>query len=62
MTVIIILFILSLDSLFINLKIEKCSESTGINLVLFLTNSFLIKFQPHIIDSLLATAIFLYVL
>ena len=38
---------------------EKCSESTGINLVLFCFNSFSIRFQPHIIDSLFAIAIFL---
>ena len=38
---------------------EKCSESTGINFVLFFINSLLIKFQAQIIDSLLAIAIFL---
>ena len=38
---------------------EKCSESTGINWVLFFTNSLFIKFHPHIIDSLFAIAIFL---
>ena len=27
--------------------IEKCSESTGMKFVLFLINSFLIKFQPY---------------
>ena len=37
---------------------EKCSESTGINFVLFFFNSFLIKFHPHIMDSLFAIAIF----
>ena len=39
---------------------EKCSESTGINSVLFLINSFFIKFHPHIIDSLLAIVIFFF--
>ena len=39
---------------FINDHIEKCSESNGINFVLFFFNSFLIKFHPHIIDSLFA--------
>ena len=42
--------------LFNNDQIEKCSESTGINFVLFLISSFCIKFQPQIIDSLLAIA------
>ena len=39
-------------------QIEKCSESTGINLVLYLINSFLISFHPQIIDSLFAIKIF----
>ena len=39
--------------------IEKCSESTGINFVLYLSISFFIKFHPHIIDSLFAIAILL---
>ena len=55
----IILFINCESSLFKSLKIEKCSESTGINLVLFLINFLLIKFHPHIIASLFAIAIFL---
>ena len=38
--------------------IEKCSESTGINLVLFFFNSLFNKFQAQIIDSLFAIAIF----
>ena len=33
---------------------EKCSESKGIILVLYFFDSFFIKFQPQIIDSLLA--------
>ena len=37
---------------------EKCSESTGINSVLYFFKLFLIKSHPHIIDSLLAIAIF----
>ena len=40
-------------------QIEKCSESTGINLVLYLLSCFLIKFQAQIIDSLFAIAIVL---
>ena len=39
-------------------QIEKCSESTGINLVLFFINFFSIRCQAHIIDSLFAIAIF----
>ena len=39
-------------------QIEKCSESTGINLTLNLFNSFFINDHPQIIDSLLAIAIF----
>ena len=39
-------------------QIEKCSESTGINLTLNLFNSFFINYHPQIIDSLLAIAIF----
>ena len=38
--------------------IEKCSESTGMNLTLNLSNSFLINDQPQIMDSLLAIATF----
>jgi len=38
--------------------IEKCSESTGINLTLNFFNSFWINVQPQIIDSLFAMAIF----
>ena len=41
-----------------NFQIEKCSESIGIKFVLFFFNSKLIKFQPQIIDSLLAIKIF----
>ena len=41
----------------INLRIEKCSESTGINFVLFIFNWCLIKFHPQIIDYLFAIAI-----
>ena len=48
-----------LFSVLIRLRIEKCSESTGIKLVWFLFNSFLINDHPQIIDSLLAIAIFL---
>ena len=44
--------------LLISDQIEKCSESIGTNCVLYLLNSFLIKDQPHIIDSLFAIAIF----
>ena len=50
----IICSILFLFSFFISDHIEKCSESIGINLVLFLFNSFSIKFHAQIIDSLLA--------
>ena len=39
-------------------QIEKCSESTGMIFVLFKIDFFLIKFHPHIIDSLFAIAIF----
>ena len=39
-------------------QIEKCSESTGVNFVLCLFNSFSIKSHPHIIASLFAIAIF----
>ena len=42
-----------------NSKIEKCSESIGINWVLFFNRFFLIKLQPQTIDSLLAKRIFL---
>ena len=38
-------------------QIEKCSESMGIIFVLFKIDFFLIKFYPHIIDSLFAIAI-----
>ena len=38
-------------------KIEKCSESTGINLVLFFLSSFLISGHPQTIASLFAIAI-----
>ena len=38
--------------------IEKCSESTGMNSVLFLFNSLFKIFHAHIIDSLFAIAIF----
>ena len=40
-------------------QIEKCSESTGIKIVLCFFSFLLIKFQAQIIDSLLAIAIFL---
>ena len=40
-----------------NDHIEKCSESIGINFVLYFFKSFLIKGHPHIIDSLFAIAI-----
>ena len=43
---------------FINDQIEKCSESIGTRSVLYLSNSFLIKCHPHIIDSLFARDIF----
>ena len=36
---------------------EKCSESIGMKLVLYLINSLLISDQPQIIDSLFAIAI-----
>ena len=38
-------------------KIEKCSESTGIKVVLFFLNSFLINGHPQTIASLFAIAI-----
>ena len=38
-------------------KIEKCSESIGIKLVLFFLSSFLISGHPHTIASLFAIAI-----
>ena len=44
------------------LKIEKCSESIGITFVLYLEARLFIKCQPHIIDSLLASRIFLLLL
>ena len=51
--------ILELDILLFKIdQIEKCSESTGINKVLFFFNSFSIIGHPQIIDSLLAIAIF----
>ena len=37
---------------------EKCSESTGIIIVLFLFAVFSIKFHPHITDSLFAIKTF----
>ena len=40
-------------------QMEKCSESTGINFVLFFFKFLFIKFQPQIIASLLAIAIVL---
>ena len=40
-------------SFFINFQMEKCSESSGMNFVSYFNNFFLIKSQPHIIDSLL---------
>ena len=53
---------ISLSFLFrISLHNEKCSESSGINDVLFLYKDLLIKSQPHIIDSLFATATFLLI-
>ena len=54
--VIKIFSIFSFESL-IKDQIEKCSESIGINLVLFILNFFSIKFHAHIKDSLLAIAI-----
>ena len=39
-------------------QIEKCSESIGIKLVLYLIKDLFIKFHPQIIDSLFAIAIF----
>ena len=48
---------LSIDSCCNKDQIEKCSESTGINLVLFLINFFSIRFHAQIIDSLFAIAI-----
>ena len=56
--VINILSILLLSELCNPYQIDKCSESTGIKFVLFFFNSFEIKFQAIIIDSLLAIAIF----
>ena len=44
---------------FVNSEIEKCSESIGINSVLYLDAVFFIKFQPQTIDSLFAKRIFL---
>ena len=38
---------------------EKCSESIGINSVLYFFNLFLINAQPQIIDSLFAIHILL---
>ena len=49
--------ILQSFALFINDQIEKCSESIGINLVLYLFNFLSIKDHPHMIDSLFAIAI-----
>ena len=40
-------------------QMEKCSESTGINSVLYFCNSLFIIFQAQIIVSLFAIAIFL---
>ena len=57
--VIIICFTSDNLSSLIKLNIEKCSESIGINLVLFFFNLILIKFHPQIIDSLFAMSIFL---
>ena len=45
--------------LWIRDQIEKCSESIGMNFVLFLFNAILINGQPQIIDSLFAIAMFL---
>ena len=45
-----------------NFKIEKCSESIGIILVLVFKEVFFNKFQPQIIDSLFAIRIFLLIL
>ena len=42
----------------ISFKIEKCSESIGINFVLFFFSSFDINFQAQIILSLFAIKIF----
>ena len=53
-----IIFLIVLTLLFlINWNIEKCSESTGIKVVLFFESSLRIRFQPQIIDSLFAIAI-----
>ena len=41
----------------VKFHIEKCSESIGINLVLYFFNFFFIKYQPQIMDSLFALAI-----
>ena len=46
---------------FNNFIIEKCSESIGIILVLFFLAFFLIKFHPHITDSLFAINSFLLI-
>ena len=43
------------------MAIEKCSESIGINSVLYLIEFFFIKCQPQIIASLLARRIFLLI-
>ena len=40
------------------MRIEKCSESIGIILVLYFLASFFIRFHPQIIDSLFAIKIF----
>ena len=42
-------------------EIEKCSESIGINFVLYLIAFLLIKFQPQTIDSLFAKRTFLLI-
>ena len=55
---IIILSILLELLLFNKDQIEKCSESTGTNLVLYLSNFFLIKFHPQIIDLYLLLQFF----
>jgi len=44
------------------MAIEKCSESTGINSVLYLIELFFIRCQPQIIASLFAKRIFLLIL
>ena len=53
-----IFFTFLIFSPFNNDHIEKCSESIGIKLVLYLLRFFFINFQPQIIDSLFAIAIF----